>query len=137
MDGTWLTLASVAALALGARRRGSRYRREDEMLTVKSRSGKVYNLRVVPPGGKYGANHGLTNDGVAMLEFYWPNDRIGVQPWGQFTGERYHLTTLIKNTKTGALKGLALQDGREQFSPDTMNRAVVWALGGNPDSSWG
>jgi hypothetical protein len=138
MNGDTITLAAVAALALAGfarKRMGSRYRAETDLFTVQSETGKTYNLRVVPPGGSYGRDHALTNtSSVAMLEFYWPNDKIGVQPWGNFTGERYNLTTLVK----GGPKGLALQNDRDgRFSAKTMNRAIVWALGGNPDSMWG
>jgi hypothetical protein len=140
VDGTWLALGAIGALGLAGlvkKRRGSRYRTESELFSVQSTSGKTYNLRVVPPGGAYGRNHVLTNDGPAMLEFYWPNDTIGEAPWGQFTGARYRLTTLIKSDG-GKPRGLALQNDRDgQFSADTMNRAIVWALGGNPDSPWG
>ena len=139
-DGTWLTLGLLGVLGAAGfakKRSGSRYRTEDELFSVQSRSGKTYNLRVVPPGGSYGRDHALINNGPAMLEFYWPSDTLGIAPWGNFTGERYRLTTLIKS-QDGRPKGLAMQNDRDgQFSPDTMNRAIVWALGGNPDSYYG
>jgi hypothetical protein len=134
MQGDTLALASAAVLALTGmmgQRRGSRYRTEDEVLQIKSMYGTPYNLRVVPPGGSYGRNFGLTNGKpFALLEFWRPStSKTAVQPWGTFTGERYRLPTLLERATK---RGLSLQTDREgKFSPETMTRAVIWALGGN------
>ena len=133
-DPQW---ASALIVMQGASQRGSQYRSEDELFVVQSRGGKTYNVRLVPPGGSYGRDHALTNEGPAMIEFYWPSDTIGTPPWGNFTGERYRLTTLIKS-QDGRPKGLGLQNDRDgQFDAATMNRVFVWALGGDPDSYYG
>lgn len=133
MNGTWLTLGATALLAGAATlrmgRAGSRYRTPDEAYWVTSLSGKRYHLRVIRPGDVYGS--GVKNKtNQALLEFWWEG-RDGAPD--TFTGERYYLTTLVK----GGPKGLSLQGDREGFSAETMNRAIVWALGGNPDSPWG
>ena len=111
--------------------RGSRYRQEDETLEIRSTSGKPYNLRLVPPGGKYGLNRGLTNKGPAMLEFYWPNPKNPSEPFaeGHFTGERYTLPTLVRVSASG----LSLQNDKASFNAETMRRALIWALDGIPD----
>ena len=155
-DGTIIALAAVgvvAAASLASGRQGSRYRTEDEVLSVRSTDGLAFNVRLVPPGGSYGLNNKLKNlksqrhsSGKAMVEFYFP---ASASPWpslsqdmkdfyrkfGNFTGERYNISTLMKDHHTG--KGLALQNGAASFSAKTINDILVWSVGGNPKGMWG
>ena len=157
-NGAITAIGATALLALagvvGTRgKRGSRYRTEDEVLSVQSKDGQAFNVRLVPPGGSYGLNNKLKNlksqrhsSGKAMVEFYWPPsvdapDRLSEEmkdfyrKFGRFTGERYNISTLMKDHHTG--KGLALQNGAASFSAKTINDILVWSLGGNPKSMWG
>lgn len=134
---TWAAGLAQHALTSGSRALGSRYRKSTEVFSITSRDGTPYNLRVIPPGGGYGVDDRVINKGFALLEFYWPKPTGFTQPWGQFTGSRYRLTTLVKSAD-GRPKGLAIDNTRKgQFSAATMNRAIVWALGGNPDAYYG
>jgi len=127
-NGAWLALGMAGAVAaagaiLKRKGQGSRYRSQDETLAIQSTGGKTYYVRLVPPGGKYGLNRKLTNEGPAMLEFYWPNPKNPGE-MGNFTGERYYLTTLSGG------RGLMLQNDREAiFSAETIKQAINWALG--------
>ena len=129
------------------------YRTQDEVFSVKSISGSRFNIRIVPPGGMYGREDRVVNKGGAMVEFYWPTTEELRQGWiatsitppsevrrskwkrfGNFTGARYNLTTLLRgHHKNG---GLSLNE-TTSFDAATMNKVLLWAIGGDPESLWG
>tara|TARA_R110000744_G_scaffold187259_10_gene306712 strand:+ start:1448 stop:1792 length:345 start_codon:yes stop_codon:yes gene_type:complete len=96
--------------------------------SVKSGEGREFSVRVVPNGGRYGLNDCRVNTGLPMVEFYWAETDL-------FTGERYSISTLLKDHHKGF--GLRLQGVDASFSAQTMNDVLVWAVGGDPESPWG
>lgn len=73
---------------------------------IKGVDGRTFHVQVVPTGGKYGRDKGLTNTGEPMVEFYDATyaGRPGFDREGQFVS-RYNLSTLQGHTGGIDLQG--------------------------------
>lgn len=54
-----------------------------------------FNTKIIPPGGAYGRDDCLTNDGSPLIEFYDP--RYQFTPLGQFVS-RYSVSAILDHT---------------------------------------
>lgn len=94
---------------------------EAELITVKNDDDRVFVVRIVREGDRYGLNDCLTHDDPRpMIEFYdatYIGDKFG--PRGQFTGGRYFVETLDERYDSAV--DLALDGGIPVWSLTAQN----------------
>jgi hypothetical protein len=93
------------------------------MIKIINDNGRIWAVRVVRKGKKYGLDNCLTHgEDVPLVEFY--DCRYEHTPLGQFVS-RYYLTTLLQRYP---LQGLCLDGGIPAWNIDgkAMDRIVAW-----------
>jgi hypothetical protein len=114
-----------------------------QVQTFTNNQGRTFAVRLLPTGARYGRRNCVTNDSIALVEFYdttYADDTtdddldggaFGFGPLGQFVA-RYHVTTLLRLDEYRALfpgPGLCLDGGNAEvwtIDADTMTQVERW-----------
>lgn len=99
----------------------------EETMSITAANGVRFNVRILRNGARYGADHVLT----------WEEDRPGVEfydtryphtEFGQFTGGRYYVDTILGRDGWGAgIGGLDLDGGIPAWRVDAESMTIVRA----------
>lgn len=105
----------------------------DDYLPVSGIDGRKYNVRVRPNPRP----HNKTKPPAIVVEFYWPDKHVDADPFKHYAGYSYNLSTLVK--ALGARDGGLTLDSstRESIDRETLTHICVWAVGGDPYSTYG
>lgn len=99
----------------------------EETMSITAANGVRFNVRILRNGARYGADHVLT----------WEEDRPGVEfydtryphtEFGQFTGGRYYVDTILGRDGWGPYRGgLDLDGGIPAWRVDAESMTIVRA----------
>jgi hypothetical protein len=112
----------------------------DDYFVIAGTDGRKYHVRVVmdmQDGGFAAANPHLKLSPKLVVKFYWVDKNANVDPFKHYTGYSYDLSTLVKALgKRGG--GLMLDmTTSESIDRATLTQICVWAVGGDPYSTYG
>lgn len=112
----------------------------DDYLVIAGASGTKYHVRVVMDrkgGALAAANPHLALKPELVVKFYTVDKHVDADPFKHFTGCEYALSTLVRSLgdRSG---GLALNIyPRDSIDRETLTQICVWAVGGDPYSTFG
>jgi len=111
----------------------------DDYFVIAGTDGRKYHVRVVMDnvGALAAANPHLKISPKLAVKFYWVDKNVDSDPFKHFTGYSYDLSTLVNALgKRGG--GLTLDmTTRESIDRATLTQICVWAVGGDPYSTYG